>query len=215
MKTHPYTVADGSTQRIWLALALISIIVTSVVVFAVAPVVPTLVAMVFPSNADSGKLWEAWAVLRPVIHGSPLLICYFIVYAVFDRWAWKWRIINEVPDLNGTWKGTLVSEKRPHDPLTVTLKIRQTWSKIMITIDSDATLSRSVSASVTFEGHDSVRLINTYVAEAKPGVSSPPITRHFGTNIFHLSLRDRRLEEIVGDYYTERNHGSTGSFRFK
>jgi hypothetical protein len=213
MKAHPYTVADGGTQRVWLALAVISIGVAVLMVFFIVPILLALAVRVFPSHSDAGKLQEAWEALGPVVHGSPLLVCYFVVYAVFDRWAWKW--IDQVPDLNGTWKGNLVSEKRPDAPFPVTLKIEQTWSKIMITIESAATFSRSVNASVTFEGSGRVRLINTYLAEPRPGANPPAITRHFGTNIFHLSFGSKGLAEIVGDYYTERNHGSTGFFQFK
>ena len=93
---------------------------------------------------------------------------------------------------------------------------RGVWqrSKIMITIESAKTFSYSVNASVTFEGSERVNVINAYVAEAKPG-PDPVINRHYGTNIIHFGMANRRLIETAGIYYTERNQGNTGTFRFQ
>ena len=43
---------------------------------------------------------------------------YQILYYVFDRFIWKWRLLRKiglvtVPDLNGRWSGTIKSSYKP------------------------------------------------------------------------------------------------------
>jgi hypothetical protein len=211
MKAHPYTVAEGHERLIWLVLVLISVVLAAVLVFLIPLLLSRVTAL---PQIDTGDFGNALAALMPLIHGSPLLLCLFIVYAVFDKWAWRWPLIREVPNLNGTWAGELVSQARPDEPLAIELKVRQRWSKIMITIESDRTFSYSVNASVSYKGMDRVEVINTYVAEPKANGDPPVISRHHGTNIFSFLVASQRLTEITGVYYTERNQGNNGSIRF-
>jgi hypothetical protein len=215
MTAHPYSVSEGRGEGIWvwLVLLVISISLAVLLVFIIVPLLTELIELSPPTQLDLSELRTALALFRPVVQGSPLLICLYIVYALFDKWAWRWRFVRQGPNLNGEWRGALVSNEKPTDPLQVTLKIEQTWSKIIITLKSDKTFSHSLNASLSFEGLDRVKLINTYFAEAT--TEPPVINRHYGTNIIHFRIEGRRLVEISGIYFTERNQGNNGSFRLE
>ena len=43
-----------------------------------------------------------------------------LLAVAFDRWAWRWpvvrRFVAQVPDLRGTWRGSIVTTWRPERP---------------------------------------------------------------------------------------------------
>ena len=221
MKAHPYTIVEGRPVTIWIILVLISFGAAALLVW----LVPLLVSagdglwdyLVSPSEeeTDAASIWNSIEALAPVVKGSPLLACLYVVYKLFDMWMWKISLFSKVPNLNGKWRGHLVSDEMPDKPLEVRLRIRQTWSKIMIEVDSIPTFSHSVTASVDFKGSAKLEIINTYVAEPKPNIHPAVINRHYGTNIIHLEFADGKISEIGGIYYTERNLGHHGSFNFR
>lgn len=78
--------------------------------------------------------WPNWAEAP-----SPLLV-YGIIYYIFDRYAWKAKVFNNVgitrfPDLSGRWVGKQISsyiEDGKNVELEGALEVRQTFSNISI-----------------------------------------------------------------------------------
>ena len=79
---------------------------------------------------------------------------YGILYAAFDRWAWKLtnRIgLTKVPELSGKWRGSIVPAAQPRGVSSgleaatkIAFTIRQTWTHLSIAGDTKHSRSHSV-----------------------------------------------------------------------
>jgi hypothetical protein len=86
-----------------------------------------------------------------VIGSSSALLLFAAAFLVFDRWLWHRRMLSTVPNLAGSWHGSLTirAPGQPidaHVSLPCTVKIEQTWSRIAVTLTTDRNQSRSTSA---------------------------------------------------------------------
>jgi predicted pore-forming effector associated with SMODS systems len=139
---------------------------------------------------------------------SPFAV-FALLFAAFDRvlWTTSWvrrTGIIRVPNLNGTWKGTLVSSfdnvSRP-----VELTIYQTWRTILVALKTDGSGSKSTVAAIFVGDPDGPVL--TYQYRNDPHADAAvTMNKHNGTAT--LILRGRRLE---GDYYAGRGRLSFGT----
>lgn len=217
MRAHPYSAGEARRPTVWVVLIGVAAVLAGLVVWVIIPALGSLAAFVgdlIPA-LQTRALSNAFDLLLPVIRGSPFILCVLLVYWIFDTRAWKMKMFNSIPDLNGTWDGELISDARPQEKFPIKLRIRQTWSKIMITVESDKTFSYSINGSVSFESDELVELLNVYMAEPKLDPGPAVITRHYGTNIVHFRMNEqKKIVGITGLYYTERDQGHHGSFAF-
>ena len=80
---------------------------------------------------------------------------YGLIYRLFDHYLWRCGVLRklrliQVPDLNGRWTGEVQSSYAGGvtSPLPVSVFIKQRWSKLIIRLETPASTSHSVSATL-------------------------------------------------------------------
>lgn len=140
----------GDNRRLWAAIQL------AVLAFLTANLAP-LLDPYLPDMLDIGS--DAIA-----LRGVSLGVLGVLLFAL-NRWIWRWPLINRywirIPDLNGTWIGTLNRIQYPgleeEKGLPVVVHIKQEWLRISYSLENmvEESLSkptRSDSTSVSIEG---------------------------------------------------------------
>jgi hypothetical protein len=163
----------------------------------------------------------SFAALKEIPH---VVVIYTILYLIFIKWGWRWRIFRgwlvALPDLQGTWEGTLKStwvdpetSKTP-EPIRATLVICQTFHEITCSLRTGESSSESSAALLSKrESGDGVRL--SYVYTNRPMAQARPRSEmHDGAANLELITHDlkRRLE---GQYWTGRKTTGDMNFIFK
>lgn len=153
----------------------------------------------------------AWWVDAPAVVGF-----YGILHAVFDRWAWKWKIVRllgvvSVPDLSGRWIGTGVSSFNPGEKFSVDLAIHQQWSRISVSLSTKNSVSLSITAMMTVEHLPLPTLTYEYLNE--PRAAAPQdLEIHRGTAILTYQVD---VDTLEGDYYSGRGRQNYGTLRLR
>lgn len=170
-----------------------------------------IIATLFGQNLDKLSTW-----MSNIGIGVTIL---FTFYNLFDRYIWKLAFINVfvgVPNLNGTWKGTLISdfdgegkgkEAAKHHCMLV---INQTYSKVKVRFFTNESRSYSFSEEINLNNEaQTKRLSYSYTNEASTLLryKSP---NHRGTVVLDL-INDNKLS---GYYYTDRNTKGELIFEF-
>ena len=140
---------------------------------------------------------------------------YKILYYVFDRFIWKWRLLRKiglvtVPDLNGRWGGTIKSsyESGAQDH-QIDVFITQQWSKILVRLEAGESYSKSIAASFLTDDPSSPELV--YVYDNDPEAMTPEsMHSHGGTA--KLRITDSGLQ---GQYYTGQGRRTIGDISLK
>lgn len=147
--------------------------------------------------------------------GVSAMTLYGALYLLFDRCIWRWtwaRSLLLVPNLNGTWtcEGKIVSKSgAPVDyPWNATVTIRQSWTKIVVTLTTGQSSSRSIAASLYDEPGSGYRLIYHY--DNRPGVAERDLSRH--TGLCSL-LFDEHGNSAAGDYFSDKDRMTVGTMR--
>lgn len=146
---------------------------------------------------------------------SPLLI-YGILFGLFDKYAWHWKIFRifgvvETPDLRGRWKGFQQSSHKEggkNVEVPSCLEIRQTFSKIFVKACYEKSASESVVANF-MKLNDEVYLFYTY-DNAPNSLKSGTMQSHKGTvKLQHLTSEDK----LIGTYFN--SIGNSGELKFE
>lgn len=154
------------------------------------------------------------ALLRP--SGIALAVVTGLV-TVFEKWAWRWRILRpwfvNKPDLNGTYKGhfrPVGAEDSPKEPTEMFITIQQTLSTQSVRLFTSESRSISLASCLDETSDDHWRLMYTYENVPNPTVRQrSPI--HFGGVI--LNVDDRSCKQLSGSYWTDRQ--SQGELTFE
>jgi hypothetical protein len=137
---------------------------------------------------------------------------------VFDRWLWRWPLVRQhlaqLPDVQGTWRGTIVTTWRPEDgkqmePITAYLVVRQTYSATWARLLTERSASETVSAKLVEADDGLMTLAAVYrnTPRMSERVRSP---MHFGA--FLVELHDDPVMSISGHYWTDRVSGGDMEF---
>ncbi|MCB0359828.1 MAG: hypothetical protein KDD44_09335 [Bdellovibrionales bacterium] len=151
-----------------------------------------------------------WHIELPWWADAPSVLGFYgVLYFLFDRYLWRLPVfrhvgLREVPDLNGTWQGTLTPSGR--GPRDVTLEIRQTWTMISIRLRTKHSSSQSLIATVLLAGKFDDVLSYQYLNEPREGQAISMQT-HRGTAWLTLSPAEDVLE---GEYSTGRDQKNFG-----
>lgn len=135
-----------------------------------------------------------------------------MLLAIFDIWAWRWRLLHGWfvcrPDLRGTWRVELESSWKNPDtnagagPIVAYLAIRQTFSTMSIRMLTAESSSELVTAEINKANDMTYRLAAVYRNEPKLSVRDrSPI--HYGA--FVLDVQGTPAKNLVGCYWTDRN----------
>jgi SMODS-associating 2TM, beta-strand rich effector domain len=141
---------------------------------------------------------------------------YGILFTIFNSYLWRLKFIRvilfiETPDLNGEYVAELkssfdnfVSVKKAH------YEIHQKWNKILIFSETDASYSKSLSASFCLSDVNRKSLVFQYQ-------NSPKATAPTGLNI-HYGFAEFCFENaslIKGEYFNGRARNTYGTIELK
>lgn len=142
---------------------------------------------------------------RPV--GVVALVVSLLV-AAYDKWIWAWipRSITSIPDLRGTWRGTLKSswmnpetgESPP--PIEAYFVISQTASKIRVSMMTKESGSSTITAIL--EADDGrAEVVGVYRNEPRAAVRHRSEIHHGG---LRLRVGGPPPTTMIGEYWTDR-----------
>lgn len=141
---------------------------------------------------------------------TPLFL-FGVIYVVYDRWLWRLPLLSRLPCLAGNWIGTVSSSHDPAVQNSAMLRIRQTWSAILIELETQHSRSVSCMASLTVDGASEPTLSYEYRNEPK-SLAVETMQAHRGTASLRIKRSERQLE---GDYYTGRGRATVGEMHFE
>jgi hypothetical protein len=195
---HQYATDSEEKKLIFLILALMSIATTWI-----------LYEVVTHIGVYTGWVAPWWLEIPSV------LTFYGLFYELFDKWLWKKRILRRlglvhIPDLNGTWKGSV--ESHDFGKLEAHVKIMQTWTHIGIFQETKTSKGFSYNASLHIKDLGGTRLFFMY--RNVPEIDADPNMRqHVGSAQLVLSPDEKTLN---GDYYNcVRDRPTFGKLHFE
>lgn len=195
---HPYVTDSGERRLVPLFLVILSIVA----------------AWGLHETLDAIHLSPPWWFDMPSLMGF-----YSLFYSAFDRWLWRVSALRKirlvkVPDIAGRWKGYTTSSFNEHQQQReASLEILQTWTRIRISLETEASRSYSLAAAILTENPHCIVISYEYVNEPKARASST-MHIHRGTARHTLFMIDD-TEVFNGEYYTGRDRRTFGTLHFK
>ena len=117
----------------------------------------------------------------------------------------------KVPNLEGTWQGHIKSSFDKHvTQYNAILTIKQTWSRIGITLETDRSRSHSLIGGILCDDKHEAVITYEYLNEPK-AEAERKMQAHRGAAWLTLQNDGRTLE---GEYYSGRGRQNFGSLRF-
>ncbi|NOH04960.1 MAG: hypothetical protein HND47_24800 [Chloroflexi bacterium] len=144
---------------------------------------------------------------------------YYMFLKWFDKNLWRKSFFQKiglikVPYIAGNWDGYINSSYDEHkSQISATIQIKQTWTEIRITLETDNSISRSETASIITKTPDMALISYEYINEPKSQATSS-MQIHRGTARHEYQIVDT-YEIFNGGYYTGRERGTFGSLYFK
>jgi len=110
-----------------------------------------LTTMTITANADPNP---ELGLLFVVLGAASGIIINAVLYVCFDRWWWRWFSWS-VPDLEGTWVGEVYrrnTDTGGEEKRDAVMRIRQTWSKISVEMETCKSTSELIMAAFNTQG---------------------------------------------------------------
>lgn len=209
---HPYATNSEERKRVPLYLAFLSIIASL-----------SLGYLLYL------KLDPIWAILLP----PPSAIgCYDLFLKLFDKYFWKLQFLRKlglvrVPYLHGPWIGHVTSSYDPNKQKNVAVKIEQTWSNMLIELESDDSKSETLMAAIYLKSANTTELLYEYHSEPRDlavksmhphdGSAKLKFSRTVSQGSAKLVLRGSyftgRGRERHGEIYLEKDELSSNTAR--
>ena len=196
---HDYSIDNHPKEKILFGLAFIAI--TAAPIFNVA-VEAGLAAV----EALSG-------IPAPPVTAIPVFAFFVGLYQLFNRKLWKCAWVRKfllVPDLNGQWvcKGEtkLKNGEKADFQWEGKIVITQSWSKILVHLQTETSSSKSVSASIFHDKGVGYRL--QYLYKSDPTAAALGLNKHDGFAEI-LFAEDCRSGE--GNYFTDHHRQTVGT----
>ncbi len=150
----------------------------------------------------------------------PSVIAFYgIGYELVDRSLWKGQLLHRVgvlnlPNLSGTWEGYVTSTFDSHaDKHAATIEVRQTWTRIVVTLRTDHSESHSLAAALLVDRSFGPLLSYEYLNEPRPNALAA-MQAHRGTARLRLQSA-RGVEVLDGEYYAGRGRENQGIMYFE
>jgi len=150
---------------------------------------------------------------------TPSVLGFFGLFVLaFDRSFWKTKFIQSIdwlyiPNLNGIWETEILSSYKNFDELlTARVNVRQSASQISISLETEESISYSVSAILmkTDKLHQ-FELTYNYINKPKAD-SISTMNMHQGTVWLQISSDCKKLD---GEYYSGRGRQNFGRLVLK
>lgn len=154
----------------------------------------------------------SWIIDAP----SSGLAFFAIFYHLFDKYIWKWfakmNFWFKTPVLCGEYSGDLLSSiDDMHEPIEIKIKIKQTLTRIKISLHTSQSTSKSEMASILVDEPDGPLLIYEFINDHRR-VADPNLTIHRGTTRLTFNKQDKTL---IGTYYTSPERQNYGQINVK
>ena len=164
---------------------------------------------------DLSRARDFFRILPTVISVDLFLI------GIFLKWGWKWPIFKgwlvPFPNLNGTWKGQVISDWTVPatgdrlQPIPAVLTIKQSFSNLSCVIRTAEMVSHSYAEGFLIEADRQIKSV-AYTYTSKPRILLADRSQaHDGTAV--LEIIESPEPKLVGKYWTERK--TTGELQFK
>ncbi|WP_437665606.1 hypothetical protein [Sorangium sp. So ce1182] len=188
---HPYAHGAQRSATLWLA------------------VLGVAAAWAWGATTRTYSLDIPWWLDTPAVFGF-----YGMLYWLYERvlWAlWPFRVAHGTPNLNGRYRVTV---KTSHDGHTTarrgTATIAQSWSRIVVRLETDSSASSSRTAWLAEA--PGAGFVLTYVYTNTPKSAAPAaLAPHDGTAVVTFDRRRRG----TGSYYTGRGRANYGELTFE
>lgn len=155
---------------------------------------------------------EAFSILDAIKLVPQIVTIDMLIIGAFSSYLWKWKIFRgwlvPFPNLNGTWKGEIISTwqdpitgERPA-PIPMILTIKQSFFKISCVMRTGEMTSHSCIADFILNKEDQIkRLFYSYDSNpiSKVKERSP---QHCGTTV--LDITGESEKRLKGHYWTGR-----------
>lgn len=132
---------------------------------------------------------------------TPIVI-YKTLFFLFDKWIWKWSFVNEwvgIPDLNGLYKGTLVSSFNKDRQIEMELCISQTFTQISF-VSSFGDSSSNSSLARILRDNNLITCLD-FIYENQSDDFNVESGHHTGVNQLTFHKKNKTLE---GRYFNDR-----------
>lgn len=144
------------------------------------------------------------------------LAFFAIFYQLFDKYVWKWfaqiKFWFSTPVLCGEYTGELLSSRDGmQHPTQITVKIKQTLTRIKISLHTDQSTSKSEMATLLVDEPDGPLLIYEFINDHRK-VADPNLTIHRGTTRLTYNENEKTLN---GTYYTSPERKNYGQISVK
>lgn len=200
---HDYSIDRHPKEKILFVLAYAAI--------SSAPLLNNLIQeLVTYLEASTG--WSS-----PPVTAIPVFGLFVGIYMLFDRYFWKCsglRKVLLVPDLNGKW--TCHGQTTLRDGTSVandwygTVTITQSWSKILVYLETGNSQSKSIAASIFHEEGVGYRLLYQY--DSDPNASQLDLSKHSGSA--EIAFSDD-CKKGGGYYFTDQHRQTVGTLRMQ
>lgn len=151
------------------------------------------------------------------VSGIPFLTIFSILYAIFSKCIWKNKYVTKitgVPNLNGKWKGKLLSSyKDPQtgqlkEPIDIEMEIKQNWNSM--SVHCYFPKSRSSSKMISLHVEDTKGCVLGF-SYRNDSMDVAIATREF-SGFNELVYKN---DELDGVYFTNRDDGTHGTISLK
>lgn len=157
-------------------------------------------------------LFKSFDILKALGQIPQAVTIYIFIGLVFRKWIWRWSFLQgwliKIPNIQGTWRGTLQSDWINPDsgqgiaPIPVVLVIRQTFSTIKCTLMTQESSSYSTTADINYM-HSGDDLYLTYNYTNRPKATFMHRSEiHDGAASLKIITKPTRCFE--GIYWTSR-----------
>lgn len=196
---HPYSIDNNDHFRILWVVVPLAIITAWLVHKFVLPFIPSYQEY-------------RWLITAP----TSALALLFIYYKWMEKYLWyrmkHWFGLVKTPNLSGTYQGMLRSSRDDFESETeITVKIEQTLRRILLTLSTSTSSSRSEMAAILPDEPDGRMLIYSFVNDHKK-VSKPDMEYHRGMG--KLTFREE-AQSLSGTYFTSPERGYHGEIYLK
>lgn len=200
---HDYSIDRHPKQKILFFLAFFSILIAPII----DGCIQNLVEMLKANN-----IWAS----APVT-AIPVFALFGGLYWLFNRHLWKvsaFRKVFLVPDLNGTWECTGHTTQKSGVLTDVdwngSITITQSWSQILIYLQTKSSQSKSISASIYYDEGVGYRLLYQYVND--PDADQLDLSKHTGATEVVIDLN---CDSGKGYYFTDQHRNTVGTLKIK
>lgn len=200
---HDYSIDNHPKEKILFFLAFAAILTAPIINSAAKNIVEYI-------GATAG--WSS-----ATVTAIPVFVLFSLLYWCFNKYLWRISLLRRillVPDLNGVWSvegATILKNGEDADfKWSGKITVTQSWSKLLVYLQTDQSASNSVSASMHHEDGIGYRLLYQY--ENAPGADQRELAKHSGSTELLFNLDCQSAE---GHYYTDQHRNTVGVIKLR